>query len=790
MISQAALAQDTRSSGPVYSEADIEALKDQLDEARARVSELETELENAQNTIQALEGNRTAQAGKNMDDPKLKTVRGQPLYDETNPKQPIAPRTVLAEKFDSESQGQPVAMTRLLEDDMIRGRVRHIDRISNHVPNMMFGQSGNEARLAIRGMRTNRTGPEADPIMAIYEDGVSVPTTTQAMEPYVDINRIEVLRGPQGVLYGRNAFGGAINIISNEPDPSGWDAAFEGEFGYADGTRFDAMLNMPVTDTITTRFAARYDLHSGYINNRVLEGDADDLRDRKQQFVRWMTSWKPSDRFELLVNLVSYDQNQTGSGIWGYHQKGAYVDGDYVDGHQFLPADYILRDLDGWTVSRNTASLADQENLSGTLRVRWDMGFANLEWFINKSKFENQQIFDSDYSDGGDRFNSEFSGLNSFRDSLSSEIRLFSHQDQRFQWLAGLNWMDQESNWGWLKTTNGVYSQPDWDSTGIYKTDSVSAFARAAYQLTDDLNLSGGLRYYDDSKTLRTGETGNWDGILWNAALTWAISDDMNAWFSASTGYRPGGLNAMSGVPASFDSEHITAYEAGLKSVMADGSLVMNLSAFINDYKDIQAQSFTILPLPGEAGLMDYMTTAGDMASKGFEAEIQWLPGTHWNISANLAWLDAEFKNYRVPAIAGLGDIPGHSMGDMLSLDSWRPAMSPEWSMGLQASYIVDLGRSGTFTPMLQTTYVGDYYANDINLPGAKHPSYTKTDLRLFWHLPGNKLSFHFYLENIEEEMDMNHVMIYNPEERPEIATLLANWGDPRTYGITMSYRW
>ena len=790
IASQLAQAQDAQPGAESYSEAEIQAIKKELSDARSKVSELEAKLKDAQSGLAQTENQQTDQLADHAGDPKQQTVRGQPLYDETNPEKAIAPKTVLAEKFDDKTQTQPVAVTRLLEDDLVRSRIRHIDRIANQVPNMQYGQSGNEARISIRGARTNRTGAEADPIVGIYEDGISVNTTTQALEPYVDINRIEVLRGPQGVMYGRNAFGGVINIISNEPDPSGWDAAFEGEFGYADGTRFDAMINIPLTETITTRIAARYDIHSGYVNNRVLEGDADDLRDSKQQYARWMTTWQPTDNFSLAVNLVSYDQNQTGSGMWGYHQKGAYVDGSYMDGHQFLPFDAKLADIDGWNVSRNTASLEDQENLSGTLKLHWDIGFAALEWFINKSKFENKQVFDSDYSDGGDRFNSEFSGWDSFRDTLSSEVRLVSNSNGSFEWMAGLNWLDMESNWGWIKTTNGAYSQPDWDSTGIYKADSTSAFAGVGYQFTDSLKLSGGLRYYDESKTLRTGESDSWDGLLWNAALAYAINDNMNAWFSASTGYRPGGLNGMPGVPATFDSEEVTAYEVGLKSIMADGSLVMNLSAFFNDYSDMQAQSFTILPLPGEAGLMDYMTNAGDMESKGVEAEIQWFPGSRWNISANLAWLDAEFKNYQVPAIAGLGDIPGHTMGDTLSLDGWRPAMSPEWSMGLQASYVFDLGKNGSFTPMIQTTYIGDYYANDLNLAGALQKSHSKTDLRLFWDLPGNKVKLQFYLENIEEETDMNNVIIYNPEERPEIATLLANWGDPMTYGILMSYRW
>ena len=777
------------------SKAHIQTLQDELTAARKRVTELETELVEAQKTIAQMEDQYAAQGTDGTttaNAPRQQTVRGQPLYDETNPKRPVEQKTSLAKKFPAESQGQPVAVTRLLEDDLIRSRIRHIDRIADQVPNMQYGQSGNEARLAIRGTRTNRTGAEADPTVAIFEDGVTVATTTQALEPYVDINRIEVLRGPQGVMYGRNAFGGVINIISNEPDPSGWDAAFEGEFGYADGTRFDAMLNIPLTKTLTTRFAARYDMHSGYVNNRVLDGDADDLRDRKQQFVRWMTKWQPTDTFDLMVNLVSYDQNQTGSGMWGYQQVGAYVNGEYLSGHQFAP-EGAGQDTGPLIVGRNFASLEDQENLSGTIKVNWDIGFADLQAFINKSTFENQQVFDSDYSDGGDPYNSDFNGWKSNRDTFSGELRLISNSQERFDWLAGVYWMDMESRWHWLETVDGLFYRPEWDTRGRYKTDSTSAFASAGYRFNDNLRLAGGLRWYDDSKTLRTGSSDSWNGVLWNAALEYTINDDMNSYFSVSTGYRPGGINEnskISRIYPYYDSEKVTAYELGFKSTLLDGTLVMNLAGFFNDYRDMQAQSWRILPLPGTAGLMDYLDTAGDMESKGIEAEIQWLPGSNWNISANVAWLDAKFKNYEVPAIAGLGHIEGHTMGDTLSLDGWRPALSPEWSFGLQASYVFDLRGSGRLTPMLQTIYVGEHYANDLNLEGARQGSQTKTDFRLFWDLPGNKINFQFYVENIEEADTLNNVMIYNPEEQPDIATFLANWGDPMTYGFLMSYRW
>ena len=778
-------------------EAHLQLLQEELSAAKNRVTELEAELSDATKTIEQLNSKNSALAAGSVttqDDGQPikasdKTVRGEPLYNENNKQVPVEQEDVIAKRFTQESQIQPVAVTTLREDDMVRSRIRNITRVSDQVPNMQYGQSGNEARIAIRGMRTNRTGAEAEQIVAIYEDGVSVPTTTQALEPYVDINRIEVLRGPQGVMYGRNAFGGVINIISNEPDPSGWDAAFEGEFGYADGTRFDAMLNVPIGETVSTRIAARYDMHSGYVGNFVLDGDADDLRDRKQQYVRWMTKWQPTDNFNLLVNLISYDQNQTGSGMWGYQQIGAYVDGQYQTGNHIAP-EGAGADRDGWLVGRNMASLEDQENLSGTIKLNWDIGFAALEWFINKSTFENQQVFDSDYSDGGDPYNSDFNGWRSKRDTWSSELRLLSNSNGRFDWLAGVYWLNMESNWDWLETRHAEFFQPEWDLTGRYKTDSTSVFASAGYNFNENWRLAGGLRWYKDRKTIRNGEKDSWNGVLWNGALSYKINENISSYFSVSTGYRPGGINETPGVENVFDSENVTAYELGLKSTLVDGSLVLNLSAFYNDYKDIQAQSFTILPLPGTAGLMDYMSTGGDMESKGFEAEIQWLPGSRWNISANLAWLDAKFNDYDVPAIAGLGHIEGHSMGDTLSLEGWQPAMSPDWSFGLQASYMFDVGNGSRLTPMLQTTYVGEHYTNDLNLDGARQGSYTKTDFRLFWDLPGNKIKFQFYVENIEEETDLNNVMIYNPEENPEIATFLANWGDPMTYGILMSYKW
>ena len=687
------------------------------------------------------------------------------------------------------THSEPVAVTRLLEEDIERGGIQDITRVATQVPGMQFGQSGHEARIAIRGVHSNRTGPEAEQVVGIYEDGVIVPTTTRALGPYVDIKQIEVLRGPQGVMYGRNALGGVINVTSNEPDLSGWDVGLKGTIGYSDHTRFEAMLNMPILDTLAIRVAGSSESWSGYINNYVLESDADDLNTRKQQYVRVMTKWAPTDDFSLQLNFVSLDQNGTGSGMWGYQQIGATIDGDYVPGHHFAPSG-ATPDFGPWDVARNMASLTELENLSTSLVLNWDIGFATLEWLANKSKFESVQVHDGDYSNGGSLFHSDFNGWNSFSDTLSSDLRLKSNQQGRFDWLLGLYVLNIETDWGWLETVNGVYSRPDWDSTGLYTSDSSAAYASAGFRVSDNFRVFGGLRWYQDDKRLRNDAEDSWDGVLWNAGIEYAFGENTTSYLSASTGYRSGGINEVPGAPGSYEPENVTAYEGGLKTTFADDSVALNLSAFFNDYTDMQAQSFTLLPLPGTAGVMDYLSTAGDMDARGLEAEIQWLPASHWNISAHLAWLDAQFGNYVVPNLAGLGEIDGHTEGDVLNLDGWQPAFSPEWTFGLQASYQFSLGRWGSLTPMIQSTYSSDYYTNNLNLPGALQKAQSITDLRVFWDLPGQKVRLQLFIENATDEQTLKNVMIYNPQESPEIATYLANWGDPRKYGVIMSYHY
>lgn len=246
---------------------------------------------------------------------------------------------VTASKRSQSIQDVSTSVSAFSEDDLKLGGIEDVSRLEHMVPGLRFGQSGHEVRLAMRGTRTNNVGTEAEQVVGIFEDGVYVPTTTQALGAYVDVERIEVLRGPQGTLYGRNTFGGTINIITNEPSFENVEYNVSGLVGAYSRYRVEGMLNLPLGETFAVRLAALSDTHDGYIENTNQPGTADDLNDKDMQFFRATLRWQPTDAFDASLRVASSTVDSNGSAIWGYQQIGGYVGGVYRQGHQYAPAD-------------------------------------------------------------------------------------------------------------------------------------------------------------------------------------------------------------------------------------------------------------------------------------------------------------------------------------------------------------------------------------------------------------------------------------------------------------------
>ena len=750
-------------------QAEINRLETQLKNVRQSVSELETELELTRNEVAVLQQTPAVDAGD-----KVSTTGAAHSGDVSVTASQARPRLA-------------ASITRLGAEELALGGVEDLSRLEFLAPGLRYGQTGHDVRLSMRGARTNSIGPEAASVVGVYEDGVYVPTSTARLESLLDVERIDVLRGPQITNFGQHAYAGAINIVTNKPTFDGFHGYAEAENGLPDKTRWRLVLNIPVSDTLVFRMAGLSESRSGWISNFVLEPDSDDLNDRKEQTLRSSLLWQPSDNFNILFRRKYQDENGTGSAPWGYQQIGAYVDGELTPGHQFAP-DGFVPDSGPWAVYRNFISAAQYEHEVNTVDLNWDIGFASLQWLSSLTKFEGTQTYDNDYSSEGEFTSSAFAGWGTSESGWSSELRLSSNGNEALNWLLGFYWSDQEANWGWLEAKDGVISQPDWDVKGDYLTDTQAVFGQLSYEFGNRLTISGGLRWNEDSKTLKTGEKGSWDDILWKGALEYDINDHIMSYVSASSGYLAGGNNSAPGVNATWQPEKLTAYEFGLKSVLADGDVLLNLAAWYNDFKDVQSQSFLVLPFPESPEATEYTGNGGAMDARGIEVEFQWSPTPQWSIATNIAYTDATFAHYVAANLNGLGDIPGHTDGDLLSFDGWSPALSPEWVVGLRASYSFEFENWGKLTPYLQSTYASEYYVSDINLPGVRQNSHTRTDFRLIWQAT-DSFQIQLYYLNLEDAATLNWARVYNPAARPDITTLQANWNNPATNGIIFNYR-
>ena len=714
---------------------------------------------------------------------------------------------VTASKRSESIQDVSTSVTAFSEEDLQLGGIEDVSRLEHMVPGMRFGQSGHEVRLAVRGTRTNNVGTEAEQVVGIFEDGVYVPTTTQALGAYVDVQRIEVLRGPQGTLYGRNTFGGTINIITNEPSLEGLEYSVSGLYGAFNRYRVEGMLNLPLGDTLALRVAALSDTHDGYIENTNAPGTADDLNDKDMQFFRATLKWQPTDSFDVSVRVGSSTVDSNGSAIWGYQQIGGYVGGVYRQGHQFAPADASDNfDQGPWKVSRNLASLANIDSTSTTLSLNWDLNLATLKVIYNFTDFEGQQQYDSDYSDGGDPLNNGFTGWDSEQETWSTEVQLVSNTEGSLEWMLGYYYYEQTANWNWNALENGQWAEPYWDRQGDYVSDSDGYFANATYSLTDEFRVIGGVRYAEDTKGQRDpldwnvwppvprpgeGETGGWDKTLWKAGIEYDVNPDVMAYGVASTGYRAGGINFIAeSVPLSYAPEEVTAIEAGIKTTLQDGRLVMNAAAFMNQYRDMHAQSFIFL---GGGAVSEFTENGGELDAQGLEVEIKWLPAENWDVNGWVSFLDAEFGEYNVSRLAGLGNAGGRQDLDdpqrpLLSLEGWAPALSPEFSAGVQIGYDIVLGNGSVLTPFLQTTFTGKYYAHDVNVAGVDQEAHTKSDLRLIWTSANSRIQAQAFVLNVEDEAVLNRVVVFNPGGTQDLASLQAHWNNPRTWGVSVSY--
>lgn len=585
--------------------------------------------------------------------------------------------TVTAQKQEENLQKIPLAVSHIPEEQIRQARIWHTRDIGGIFPNFYASHSGDGRNVTgIRGITTT----SYDPAVAVYVDGVIQFGLDTYSNGLLDVERIEVLRGPQGTLYGRNAMGGVVNIITKKPtnQTAGFAEVGFGNYGLS---RYSLGLKTAlVPNKLFLGASGLYEKHNGFFTNEFNDADYDRKR-----------TWLGNYYLRYLASPYwSFTLNFKHSGV---RNDGAFP----LAGSMEEAFDEPFR------LNQNTLTTMVDNVTNASLVMD----------YTGDIHFSSQTSFQSNYRIYEDPIDGDFSPLdivsvvnNYGRDwnkvnVWTQEFRLSSDEDSgaKFSWLAGLFGFikDDPVKQGTYFGENGdLYgSQPGSTllTTNTGKSEGIALFGQGSYQLTDKMYLTIGLRYDRENRKLTgRGEflmegmepmliqpdtTGKADFSAFSPklALAYDLADDQLLFVSYSRGFRAGGLSQITGNPSepalrSYDPEFSNNFEIGLKNEFQDHRMRWNLSAFYTRVKDIQVPQL-ILP---EAFVVT--TNEGELTSMGLESEFTALMGEHLMLAWNAGFTDAQF-----------GELIVAEEEENISLKGNKQLFTPEFNSNLILQY-------------------------------------------------------------------------------------------------------
>ncbi|MFT5482525.1 MAG: iron complex outermembrane receptor protein [Halieaceae bacterium] len=692
---------------------------------------------------------------------------------------------VTAQKRSQSVQEIPLAVTAMGADMLDERGITDIASMVSSVPGMHFGQSGSNTRITIRGIGTEQTTVTGDPGVAFHIDGVYQARSSAGNALFYDLARVEVLRGPQGTLYGRNATGGSVNLVTKAPDEE-LGGSLEAQIGNYNQRRLRGVFNTPlVEDKLFMRISGQTEARDGYYEN--ITPGADDIQDVDSLDIRAQFLYLATDTLDARLSF-----NYATTEGAGY---GAKAIGDYPGPPPFLINPKFATATPNPSDPRKVAynDLADRDNSREglTLTLNWDLGSVAFKsitaWQDNKVDI----VRDLDFS------NADIMNENSAQDSTqySQEFQLSSTDSDALEWIAGLYWLSEETDANyWLndqgdglsaffaKIDVGLPDPAYFGNTSTTNADSFGAFGQVSYHVSDNLKLTGGLRYSKDEKSSDvfrkefTSPTAvdftkekDWDSVTWKLGADWFVSEDSMLYASVSTGFKSGGFLQSSGTDP-YEPEEILAWEIGSKNRLYDDRLQANISAYFYEYTDMQ-----LTTIRGQTAVT---TNAGEADIQGIEVELVANPTDGLTLTGSLAYTDAEFTEYsdRDPQdrAAGVQDLSGN-----------RLARTPEYTFNLSAAYTWDFD-SGSLTSSITHYYSDEVFFTAYNRKdGDTQDSYHRTDARLAFTSADDTWHVALAAKNLEDDEIASQIQLPNAQ-LGGIGTV--QWQAPLTYTLTFGY--
>ncbi|MBU3069387.1 TonB-dependent receptor [Aestuariicella sp. G3-2] len=646
---------------------------------------------------------------------------------------------VTAQKRGQNMQDVPIAMSAFNEDQLKSLDAANLQSMTEHIAGAeLFDDRGaGQPTWVIRGVGLSDFNANNTPTAAIYYDEQYLASNILGGIGMFDMERIEVLKGPQGGLYGRNTSGGAVKVISKKPElDSDLGGTISLSYGRWGRTTAEGAIGGALTETTAFRLAAMSDQGGGWQDSLTTPGD-DEYGDRDFTSVRGQLLWAPTESVDVLFKVEGgKDRSETPLAVAKAMYDGQT--GDFcgpalagkVDANRCVtlsnltnnwvltPGDSGLlasqQSSDGSGVLTNPINQLDNAWQLANLKVDWDLGTTTFTSISTYLKYDNKQVYDYD----GEPLTFLHEDSDVELKSWSQEFRLASNDTGKLSWLAGLIYSeDSDKEHKIADLSDNYLIFPGKSIRGFEQiTQSWSAYAQMDYEINNQWVLHSSLRYTDEDKQLNDAFhyddlvqfyylnnvnkdytlKANWSGHI---GVDWMPTNNTMLYAKITKGFKSGGFyGGFAFSPEELEpykEETIWAYEIGFKTDWLENSLRVNGAVYYYDYRDIQG--FTQINSSITNTSLTKLGNLGDAEHTGAELDIIWYPQAIEGLSlqAGVAWLNAEVTDSDTLAL--------DPNGVASELEGRQRSFAPEWSTTLQARYERDL--SNTLTAAVQLNY-------------------------------------------------------------------------------------
>jgi iron complex outermembrane receptor protein len=708
--------------------------------------------------------------------------------------------TVTARKREETLQDVPVAVTAYTAEALDRLNVEDLGDLDAFVPNLtIYSARGSTSTVTayIRGVGQADPLWGVDPGVGIYLDDVYIARPQGALLDVFDVERIEVLRGPQGTLYGKNTIGGAIKYISSplSEEFSGRASLTVGNYEQAD---VKASVNAPLGDSGWVARVAAASLHRDGYGENLTNGAP--VSDKEILAARATLGYVGAENFWLKLTADWIDDQ---SGVRGAKMLGPNT-------NPLIPVSTVAPLDDRYDIRSGMPNVNDTSMDGASLTMNWNLGEA---WTLKSITAFRES--DTETNIDFDTLPQKIADVKAFYndEQTSQEFQLNYDDAGDFRGVMGLYWFDGEAGG---QVLNNFFNLSFGDTQGVVETDSIAIYGEGTYDFNDQWSITGGLRYTDEEKSADVlnrcyrdatyttlalactatnptpiaadfNDSETFTNVSPKISVDYRWDDNTLIYGLVSQGFKSGGFNIRAQAtqfPRSrlpFDDEKVTSFEVGAKNSFMDDTVFLNLAYFYNDYKDIQLSVFTSFDSNGD-GVNDAFfgdfTNAGAGTVQGIEAEYAIQFNDSFSLQGNLAWLDAEYDEFltetcttTTPRTCTVSDIS----------DTQHFTNAPEFSGAISGVHVMDFG-GGSLTSRLTYTYQGSVYPTTDLSPAIRQDGYGLLSAGFLWDMDG---PWSFALEGQNLTDKEYRTTGYNIAS---LGVLTGFYGAPRTYSLTARY--